>query len=822
MIRIRSLGVFFVAVTLVLSSRASAGGQRAAESTENPLALYSQLNEVSVNPSQVYFIRDARITRAGINLYFNRGYIGFFTPVAGRITGAVFTGDGEVLLLPPNPVEKRSLAQFTKSAVLEERFASAYLRFTDGTAQELLQKARKPDPDDPELPPDFAQRWNTGAGPLNAEYSTRILEDLIGERDVPYFQARLDGVTLGKFEVTDDERAAETVRVTALREVQGKAYVDIWCSYPSPASRSHKDALELGPARVLSYKIDTRIAEDNSLEGRAELELESNSSADRVLPFDLSPNLHVQEVKDDQGRKQMVLPEEGIEDSMAARKRAWVAVVLDTPQHKGSRYRLTFTYQGQVITDVGNGVLYVGARGSWYPNLGTYLRASYDLAFQYPEKLTLVATGRRVEEGVTNGWKHSHWVSDGPLPVAGFNLGAYNTRQRTVGKVSIEVYATREAEAALQKRYFEAHPPMVLLSSPSPEGRRDLRVLPAPPPPPLEPSALLDEVLAKASDAVSYFDGLFGPFPYSRLAVAQIPGDFGQGWPELVYLPTLSFLPGDERRQLRQHAQMRDIDTGLFVAHEIAHQWWGNEVGWKSYHDQWLSEGFASYAAALELARDKDGDRKFRDLLRSYKQDLLSKNADGETVESGGPIWLGQRLSNSRNPSGYDAIVYKKSCWVLHMLRKLMADPKTRSDARFFKMLRAFAETYQGRNPSTEDFLKEAERAMTPAMDLDHNHRLGWFFDDWVYGTGIPVYKLQSQSRRLAPNKFAVEGRIEQTGVPDEFEMLVPVIAVGGRERRAQLGLVAVSSAGGRFRFITRFKPSRVEIDDADLLAIVK
>jgi hypothetical protein len=820
----RGLGVIFVVGALALSLEAARAQQTATPTAPEALALYQQLDQVSVAPSQVYYIRDARITRGGISFYFDRGFVGFFTPVAGRVTGAVFLGDGEVLLIPPNPVEKRSLAQFTKSAVLEESITSAYMRFTDDTARELLRMARKPGPDDPQPPPDFAQGWNAKARPLNAEYSTRILEDLLGEKDRPFFQARVEGVKLGRFELTDDERVPEAIHVTAVREVEGRTYVDVWCSYPSPASKRREKELSIDAARVVAYKIDTRIGEDNSLEATAELTLESFSSSERILAFDLSNHLHILHVQDGQGRELAVLPETGtIDPSASERMRNWIAVVLDKPEPVGSKFRLTFAYRGSVIQDVGNGVLYVGSRGSWYPNRGIYWRASYDLSFRYPERLTLVATGRRVEEGVANGWKHSRWVSDGPSLVAGFNLGPYDSRRRKVGKVSIEVYATREAEAALQALYRQAHPPFIIVPPVRPEARGEVRVVPQFSPPPLDPSALLAQVLDRAAENVRYFSELFGPFPYPRLALAQLPGDFGQGWPELVYLPTLSFITVQQRRELgRQHAQEEDMGEGLFVSHEIAHQWWGNEVGWKSYHDQWLSEGFASYAAALALARERDGEKKFRDIFRRYKQDLLSKTPDGQTVESGGPIWLGERLTSSLNPSGYNNIVYKKSCWVIHMLRKLMADPETGSDDRFFTLLRAFVKTYDGQNPSTEDFLKETDRFMTPQMDLDGNHRLDWFFEDWVYGTGIPVYKLQYKVRRLASNLYTVEGRIEQDGVPDNFEMLVPVVAVRGRDRRNLLGHVAVSSSGGRFHFTTRFKPSRVEIDEDDLLAEVK
>jgi hypothetical protein len=221
------------------------------------------------------------------------------------------------------------------------------------------------------------------------------------------------------------------------------------------------------------------------------------------------------------------------------------------------------------------------------------------------------------------------------------------------------------------------------------------------------------------------------------------------------------------------------------------------------------------------MGHEKDCERKVRDVLRSYKQELLAKTPEGKTVESGGPIWLGQRLTNSLNPTGYSDIVYKKACWVLRMLHVLMTDPATGSDARFFNMLREFVTTYHGASPSTEDFMRHAEKFMTPAMDLDHNHHLDWFFDDWVYETGIPTYKLQFTSRRLAPNKYTIQGTIEQSGGSLGFQMLVPVVATFGKDKKI-LGLVPVSPSGGRFKFTTNGRPDHVAIDGDDLLAEVK
>jgi aminopeptidase N len=339
---------------------------------------------------------------------------------------------------------------------------------------------------------------------------------------------------------------------------------------------------------------------------------------------------------------------------------------------------------------------------------------------------------------------------------------------------------------------------------------------------PLDPAALLGSVAESTARATEYFATLFGPFPYPRLAISQIPGNFGQGWPELVYLPTLFFLPASERSAMGLTGKSDDLLNQTLVAHEIAHQWWGNLLGWKTYHDQWLSEALASYAAVLSLSREKDGARKLHGLLQDYKRDLLTKTKTGGTIESGGPIWLGRRLSNSLNPEGYENIVYKKACWVLHMLHGLLTDPASGSDERFFKMLREFIAAHRGETVSTEDFIRHAEKYMTRASDLEHNKRLDWFFNEWVYDTGIPTYKIESSTRRLVSNKFLIQGTIEQSGVGEGFEMLVPVTAVYGKDKKVTLGRVAVGEAGGRFQFTTANKPARVTIDEDNLLAVVR
>jgi len=816
-------GCFGLALLGSLLFAAAPAPALGADPARDPRKLFEELNNTRLDPAQVYVIRNGQITRDRVKFYFNQGFLGFFTPVAGEITGAVFTGEGEVLMVPPNDVEKRNLAQFTQAPILEEQFTTAILRFTDATARELLAFSRKPDPDDPEQPTGFTETWNPTLHSLNPDYTVRILQDLLGARNQPYFHARIQGADLRVFEVNVDERQREAVTVGAARRSGERVFADLWCVFPSRTSATRFGKQREDSVGIDSYRIETRIGEDHSLEGRAELRMESLSGTDRVLVFELSRWLKVTGVKDEQGQSLVVFQNRSEEESeAAARDDNWIVVVLPAPRPPGEKFRLSFAYQGNVIANVGNGVLYVGARGSWYPNRGLAPPASYDLSFEYPKGLTLVATGERVEEGTSGGITRSRWRSDGVFRVVGFNLGSYTSVQRAVGKASVEVYATREAEADLERKHAAAQPPGVIVTPPlSGEGSRvAVRVVPTPAPP-LAPSALLDRVADRAARALQLFEKLFGPFPYSRLAISQIPGNFGQGWPELVYLPTLSFLTGSELTELGVVGKSDTLLNEGMVAHEIAHQWWGNQLGWAAYHDQWVSEGLASYSAALYLAQEKDGEKKFRDYLSGFRRDLLAKTRSGNTVESGGPIWLGQRLSNSLNPDGYTQIVYKKAPWVLHMLRVILRDPASGSDERFFRMLREFAAAHRGESVSTEDFVGHAEKYMTPVTDLEHNGRLDWFFDEWVYETGIPTYSLSASTRRLAANRFVVQGKIEQSGVSSGFEMLVPVVAVYGKEKKIPLGQVPVSETGGRFKFTVTSRPLHVAIDDDNILAVV-
>jgi aminopeptidase N len=201
--------------------------------------------------------------------------------------------------------------------------------------------------------------------------------------------------------------------------------------------------------------------------------------------------------------------------------------------------------------------------------------------------------------------------------------------------------------------------------------------------------------------------------------------------------------------------------------HEIAHQWWGHVVIPASYRDEWISEALASYSALLWLEqKDKSGPHRVREVLDLYRRELLEKRND-ETAEAAGPLALGYRLENSRTPNGTERIYYDKGPWVIHMLRQLMRDPKTGSDAAFFQFLRALKEEFTGKPLTTAAFRQLAEKYVSAPMNAEagnHGRTLEWFFEQWIYGSGIPELKVEARME-TKPAASAAKAGAAKTGV---------------------------------------------------------
>ncbi|HYA24659.1 MAG TPA: M1 family aminopeptidase [Terriglobales bacterium] len=771
--------------------------------------LFLQLGSVGLDASRVYRARDVSLDRAAFHITLDDGVIAFAADVAGRVTGAFFSGEGEILLTPPNQVERASMMLQTGAAILEERFSNAYFRFNDDTFAALR----------PFLTPtagaqEFISQWDQTARNLAASDALRVFmtfarflplaseareqpsnqEEPAGDDD-RFLHARLQGETKGTFDVYFDSDTPEQVWAAQARTVDGVNYYDVWTSFSflpkekgsGPATNVATEEGRATSIDIPNCKVRAEINPPTTIQAEAVLDLQVRQGGQRAVLFELARTLVIKQVEAD-GKPVEFIHNPSIDGTQLARHgNDLVAVVFARPTRAGQKLKLRFVYGGEVLSEAGPGLLYVGARGTWYPNRGLGM-SNFDLEFRYPTGWNLVATGKRVENSLSEGppaglgaektgEQVSRWISERPIPFAGFNLGKYRRAVAHAGDVTVEAYGTGGVE-----RGFPETQALIAEPVPGIGGSAPPVVIP-----PAEPSPARNAqmVAATAARAVEFFSHRFGPYPFTELALTQMPGNVSQGWPGLIFLSSFSFLNEEEKSALRMSPLEKTL-IGSVVAHETAHQWWGDLVSWSDYRDQWISEGLANYSALMLL--EEVDPRGFHALMGKYRDDLLEKNKSGAVLMEDGPATLGQRLSCSQFPYGYMAISYGRGTWLFHMLRTMMRDAEPNRRKRgpaadpenepFMRALRRMRDRYEGKSMTTREMLQVFQEDLPLSLRYEGRKSLDWFYEGWVNGTAIPRFELRSvkyTDKEAAGT--AVSGTILQKDAPKDLVTPVPLYA---------------------------------------------
>lgn len=711
------------------------------------LAVYTQLRGIGLDPQAVAVAENLELRRDAATLTFKTGYLYFLQPAGGEVAGAVFLGKGVLSLKPAAELERRQLGRFCNGKTeLEEPFEEAVLFFADDTFSRL-RPSLKLLPGT--VPSQAADLLNDTRKKLREKLFHNVEARLmagLANQDSAYFLADIKGQQHGQLLLESDAQLTEPLRLIHYRPQE---YFDVWVSLGSGGVPG--TAKEIGD--LTNVNLDVTIDRSAHISAKAKTEFTVLLGGTRWVPIRLARTLRVKRVRDASGQELSFVQED-------EKKDADLWVIAPQKLVQGEKQAWEFEYEGKdVIEKAGSGNFFVGERTRWYPSpesadqqLGD--RALYKMKFRVPKDFTLVATGSQLKSSIEGQERVSEWEAGTPIAVAGFNYGNYQTKSLKHQQFEVNVYVNPGLQDSMRELQ------MILDRDPSLSARSGITSGG------LNTTAMAQSAAAEAANSLALYSVYFGEAPHRTLSITQqAAANFGQSWPALVFLPYTAFFDQTMQHQLGLSSGAGRQFFQEVGPHEVAHQWWGHAVGWKTYHDVWLSEGFAQFSAGLYVHRVK-GEKQFREFLEAERSAILSSLPNGQRANDIGPIWLGNRLSAEKTPTA-SRLVYTKGGYVLHMLRMLLRNFEKGDDSRFIRMMHDYVATWRGKNASTADF--------KAIVDKHFGRDMSWFFQQYVFGTEVADVQVRYSVTGAGADQ-GLEFEITQKDVSPGFITWLPVV----------------------------------------------
>jgi hypothetical protein len=699
-----------------------AAGALRAQAPE-PAALQAAIAGARLEPARAVALKGVKLAVGLGTLRLDEGVLIPATAVGGKTIEMVFLGKGRIEVEPPDAIEGGQLELFTGGSRLEAEFKQAVLVVgQDAAVAAMLRKpAAQPDAGQVHQAEALYADWRKKGEwkYLSAERGI-LLNALRDPVALGYFAAWFRGgelgdisycvdpgvreqVTLGHFvplEATEREKRKILKAITREQrkgrmvgvELDDLGQWDTWLS-SSLRTAAGKPALGAPTFEPKKYTLDVTLEErELRLTGKARIDLQPVIAGSRAVALTLPGDFQVSRVTDAGGAPLFYL-----------RSGGQLTVILPQAPPSGGTATVVVEYAGRPVDKDWNLFTLLDTMG-WYPHAGSIDRASYDVTFHWPKGLELIASGRRMDGGESpDGSRWEHRTMNLPGFGFSFEVGRFKIQTARAGHVEVRV----------------AFGSGTTLGG----GARD-------------------DVMKTVTDSLQFYEQTFGPYPLDELTVTTANRDFSQG---MLGFITLS-------NGVVNHLQVGNPfygveDRRLVIAHEIAHQWWGDQVGWTSYRDQWISEAMASYAALLYGKERLHGVYYGGDLVSGWQRTLTSSLPDGRALESIGPVVLGSRLFSSHSDNAYQAIVYDKGALILNMLARGLGEEI------FPKVLKQVLKVSGTGTISTEELFALIERIT--GSDLNA------FTRQFVYGTGLPEV-LYSYTYEKKGNGWVVKGVARQ------------------------------------------------------------
>ena len=688
------------------------------------LMALAPLRESVAEVNQLVLRRDA----AQIVLTSGRLYL--LSPVGGRTVGAIFRGAGRFSLPPPIPAEREALRRALDVEAIDDSVTEVILIFSDSTPTQLRGLSFQASN---ELPGDLRAHVHDLVESLRGEkegsFDGDVMRALLNDQPTGFFLARITRVKGPPLLFQFDPAVVEPVQL--YRPASERRWGANWrvvtqfpAAQPLPGTKGqwHFRQQLAVPHYGLEVWLKPTGTADLDFAAAARMTLRADETTATWLRFGLHPELEVDSARWANGSRIITFKAKDDDE-------LWVRM----PQRlaAGDSVTLQVFYHGNLIDRFENW-FFINPSADWYPNNRQGdAAAAFDITYHSPNWYPIASVGRQTDSVVDGKVMTTRWVVTQPTPFATFNLGLFET------------YRVK----------FEGAPPLDVMLSEA--AHRLLRQAGLP-----EQRNMRENVAADISNSLKWFTFAFGVPLWDHFYVTEIPYYEGVSFPGMIDLSWVTF----------QNTSLDGFDE-FFRAHEVAHQWWGNGVRPATYRDAWLAEGVASFAGLWYLQAIRKGNKEYFRYLDEYFRNLKNNRNDGAT-------WLGYRSGSPSAPYAYQAYIYEKGAWVMHMLRIMMLDLNTKKDDRFSAMMRDFHDTFKGKSATTDDFRRLLEGHLGGVS-------MSWFFDQWVKGTAIPTYRVAWTDEATPDGRHRVRLRVTQEDAPPDFQAWILVSADLGQNRFA-------------------------------------
>jgi hypothetical protein len=700
------------------------------------LSQVDALHRLALERERVYAAKNFVLTSVDFELRLPLGSV-FIANTAEGVSALVMIGDGQLTFKPTPKTEQGQVRLFAGADALETRVDSAYVRISPYDFEQYLSNGML----SPAAPD--ARLFARAAEIFDEEVAKSFSLDLSDmSRDIwsilPQPGDMVAELRTRRFRTLTYARAQSEAEDVTFFSRERKRNIAIYASPQKLASRGQfYNEDDLTEYDVLDYDIDIDVAPDREwLTGRAVIRLRVKAFVLGALTLTLADTYTISSITSKELGRLLFL---------RVRNQNGVVVNLPSPLSRDYELTLTVQYQGRIerqaidseslgqdrppprpdemptMPSERNWLL--SNRSKWYPQPGVtdYARASVRVAVPIEFGVAASGVAASSEPSVVA-------AATGPRFLYSFST---SHPVRYLGVVVSKMSLVDRATVALD---IVVPPP-----PPPPRSITLAQLLAGPPPPPVGGRNTVDlvmmanrrqenrgrDALATTAEIMRFYASLIGDAPYPAFSVAMLESDLPGGHSPAYFAVINNPLPTTPFVWRNDPATFSDFPE-FILAHEVAHQWWGQAVGWKNYHEQWISEGFAQYFAAL-YARERRGDAVFRSALRNLRKWAMEHSDQG-------PISLGYRLGHVRNePRVFRAVVYNKGAAVLHMLRRLIGDEA------FFKGLRRFYTANRYRKAGTDD--------LRQSMEAESGRDLERFFDRWVLDTALPRVRITTATR---------------------------------------------------------------------------